>query len=323
MRGGPPLSLRTSIRENLTLLDRLVIGYLLVFSVCLIIAGRGDPGWFARLIVNLALVAAALAMIRWWSGRTRGVSGFLRQLYPGLLYPFFYRQMQVAVHWLIPRFLDHQVVSVERAMFGVDPNIWIQPVQTPLLNEWMMAGYFAYFFLIPIVILPLHFRHRHDEAHRLLTATTIAFLISYVGFVLYPVEGPRFFLADRLNTPLSGWLFVPLVNWIITGGAIHGGCMPSSHTAVALVVLIWARRTQPRLAAWLAPFVFTLFAATVWGRFHYLSDMVIGWMVGLAAVYLADRLADRRLVSSRDKIRSSEALAESVVQTAGYTKGSI
>ncbi|HUU45462.1 MAG TPA: phosphatase PAP2 family protein, partial [Acidobacteriota bacterium] len=211
MRGGTPTHLPTTPRLEATLLDRLVVGYLLAFCLCLAVLGRDDPVWVGRLVFNLGLVTAILAMIRWWGGRTRGVPGFLRQLYPGLLYPYFYWQMQTAVHWLISHFLDHQVVAVERSIFGVDPNIWIQSAQLAPLNEWMMAGYFSYYFLIPVVALPLHFRHRHTEVRRLLTATTIAFLVSYVGFVLYPVEGPRFFLASQLGEPLSGWVFVPLV----------------------------------------------------------------------------------------------------------------
>jgi membrane-associated phospholipid phosphatase len=278
-----------SARKSATVLDRLVIGYILVFSFGLLVFGRDDPLWPQILAVHLALLAAIIAMIHWWGDRTRGIAGFLRQLYPGILYPFFYWQMHSAVFWLIPGFLDHHLVAFERAVLGVDLNIWLQPVQTPLLNEWMMAGYFSYYLLIPIVALPWHFRGHHDDVRRLLTATSVAFFISYIGFVIYPVEGPRHFLADQFTAPLSGWLFVPLVQWVISSGAIHGGCMPSSHTAVALVVLIWTRRRQPRMAAWLAPVVFTLFLGTVWGRFHYLTDTLVGLAVGFAAVYSTDR----------------------------------
>ena len=93
--------------------------------------------------------------------------------------------------------------------------------------------------------------------------------------------------------------------------------MPSSHTAVALVVLFYARRTQPRLAIWLAPFVFTLVVATFWGRFHYLSDTVIGVLVGFAAILLVERFAQRRLALSRQRIEPSGALSDEIVRATG------
>jgi membrane-associated phospholipid phosphatase len=281
---------RTTDRRRFTVLDRITLGYIITFILGLLLLGRGNPSWLPVVAMHVGILAVAVFIILRWNDCTTGLRGFLRQLYPGLLYPFFYNQAEHATHWVHPAFLDHQVVALERAVFGVDPNVWIQPVQAAPVNEWMMAGYFAYYLLVPILVLPLHFSGRTLDVRRILTATTITFVISYVGFALYPVEGPRFYLAEQFAHGLSGWAFVPLVNWIIAGAAFHGGCMPSSHAAVALVVLLWARRTRPGLARWLAPLVFTLFFATVWGRFHYVTDVVIGWVVGFIGFALADRL---------------------------------
>lgn len=277
-------------RRRFTVLDRITLGYFVAFILGLLLLGRGNPSWVPVVATHVGVLAVAVFIVLRWNDCTTGVRGFLRQLYPVLLYPFFYNQAQHATHWVHAGFMDHQVVALERAVFGVDPNVWIQPVQTALVNEWMMAGYFAYYMLLLILILPFHFSGRTMDVRRILTATTITFVISYVGFALYPVEGPRFYLAEQFAHGLSGWVFVPLVNWIIAGAAFHGGCMPSSHAAVALVVLLWARRTRPGLARWLAPLVFTLFFATVWGRFHYVTDVVVGWVVGFIGFALADRL---------------------------------
>lgn len=276
--------------RRFTVLDRVILGYITAFIVGLLLLGRGNPSWLPVAIMHLGVLAAVVWIIVRWHDRTTGLPGLLRQLYPVLLYPFFYNQAQHATHWVHPGFMDHQVVALERAIFGVDPSVWIQPAQVSWVNEWMMAGYFAYYLLLLVLILPFHFSGRTMDVRRILTATTITFVISYVGFALYPVEGPRFYLAEQFAHGLSGWVFVPLVNGIIAAAAFHGGCMPSSHVAVSLVVLLWARRTRPGLARWLAPLVFTLFAATVWGRFHYVSDVVVGWAVGLLGFTLADWL---------------------------------
>jgi len=271
-------------------LDRITGLYVLIFGIGVAVFGSGNPYWIPLATVHLLLLGAIAAVLWFWNDADSGFSGFIRNLYPPLLYTFFYSETTVAMHWLFPTFLDGQIVALEQKLFGVDPNIWIIPFQTPLLNEWMMLGYFSYYLLVPILALTLYFRKRLSALAGFLTASTMAFVISYIGFVLYPVEGPRYFLAEFFEQPLDGFLFVPLVRMVIDAGAVHGGCMPSSHVAVAWVVLIWAWRTERTLGKILTPFALTLFLSTVWGRFHYVTDVVVGWFVGTAALWLAERL---------------------------------
>jgi hypothetical protein len=266
------------------------MGYITLFGLGIIVFGRDDGSWKALLTVHVALLCGSAWIIVNWHDRVQGLSGFLRQLYPPLLYILFYSETRVAIHWINPGFQDAQLLTFERMIFGADLNIWLIPFQKALINEWMMIGYFSYYLLVPLVALPLFLRNRIKELNGFLTAATTTFVISYLGFILYPVEGPRYFLADHLTEPLSGFVFVPLVRWIIENGAIHGGCMPSSHVAVAWVALVWAYRTQRSLAIVLTPLVGTLFIATVWGRFHYVSDVAVGWPVGILGLWLAARL---------------------------------
>jgi hypothetical protein len=271
-------------------LDMITMGYITLFGLGIIIFGRDHESWKTLLTVHLALLCGSAWMVVNWHDRERGLSGFLRQLYPPLLYAFFYTETRVAILWIIPAYQDARLLAFERMIFGADLNSWLIPFQKALINEWMMMGYFSYYLLVPLVALPLFFQHRIVELNRFLTAATLTFVISYFGFILYPVEGPRYFLAGQFTEPLSGYLFVPLVRWIIANGAVHGGCMPSSHVAVAWVALYWAYRTQRRLAIVLTPLVGTLFIATVWGRFHYISDVAVGWPVGMLGLWLAARL---------------------------------
>jgi len=295
-----------------TILDRLTVGYILAFAIALVLLGRENKDWIELFLAHVGLLAVIAAIIHFWHDQATGVRGFIRQLYPGLLYSFFYREMQAASFWVFPRFLDAKLVAFERTVFGTDPNVWIVPAQSAWLNEIMMAGYCSYYLLIPIVALPLFFKRRLAEVRGFLTATTIAFVISYVGFVLFPVEGPRHFLADQFAAPLSGGFFVGLVSWIMGHAAIHGGCMPSSHVAVGLVVLVWAWKTMPKLGRALTPFVAVLCVATAWGRFHYVTDIMVGLIVGVVSLALSPTYAPEPTRLIKDL-----AHAEPQVQTAG------
>jgi len=291
MRAAANPSIWRYLWSKATPLDRLAAIYIFAFGVGLLFLGEPGATRSALIAVHAGLLLAIAAILHFWNDRVRGVSGFLRLLYVPLLYMFFYSETQVAVHWLFPTFFDGQLIDLEQSLLGTVPNTWIIPFQTTVLNEWMMLGYFSYYLLVPILALTMFFRRHYQPLNAFLTASTLAFVISYIGFIVYPVEGPRFFMAEHFAEPLRGIVFVPLVRSIIDNAAIHGGCMPSSHVAVALVVLVWAYRTYRRLAVALTPIILTLFAATVWGRFHYLSDVVVGIVVGWMGLYVGDRMA--------------------------------
>lgn len=280
------LSIWRELWRRSTPLDRLIAGYVVAFAIAMATLGRDDSAWLGLVIAHAAILVGICLLVWFWHDQHNGVAGFLRHLYPILLYSLFYRELESADFWVFPDFFDATLVAFERSIFGVDPNVWLIKVQTAWANEIMMLGYFSYYFLIPVVALPLFLRGRLEDLRGLLYGTTLAFVMSYIGFVLFPVEGPRYYFSEHFREPLQGWLFVPAVRYVIDNGAIHGGCMPSSHVAVALVALFWARRSLPLLGSILTPFVFVLILATVWGRFHYATDAVVGIIVGAVALWL-------------------------------------
>lgn len=313
---GPEKSVWRTLWQRSTPLDRLTVGYLFAFAVALALLGRDDPTWIGLFAAHLVISCVVCAIVWFWHDRTSGFAGFVRVLYPAMLYSLFYSELERADHWIFPGFLDQQLVAFERAIFGVDPNLWIMNAQTAWANEIMMLGYFSYYLLIPLVALPLFLRGRINDLRGMLYGTTVAFVISYIGFVVFPVEGPRYYLAAHFPEPLAGWVFVPLVRYIIDQGAIHGGCMPSSHVAVALVILFWARRTMPRMGSILSPFVFFLILGTAWGRFHYVTDAVVGIIVAAAALALtgfwarAESQTSERSLKTFDSVAGDQAIRE-------------
>lgn len=69
--------------------------------------------------------------------------------------------------------------------------------------------------------------------------------------------------------------------------------MPSSHVGVALVVLAYTFKISKKAGWLLLPINLGLAIGTVWGRFHYASDVFVGACVGLAAVWFVEKFYDR------------------------------
>jgi len=88
---------------------------------------------------------------------------------------------------------------------------------------------------------------------------------------------------------------------VVNTGGLHGGCMPSSHCAVAFVVLVMAYRYHKILFAILAPIIISMFISTIYGRFHYFSDVAVGILIGIFSIWLCDRI-----YPAGDKIEKSK-----------------
>jgi membrane-associated phospholipid phosphatase len=194
------------------------------------------------------------------------------------------------IHLIFPYFFDHWVNNLELALLGSYPTVWLERLSFPVLNEYFLMAYFSYYFLLPVSGIALYFSGKIKEFDSMIFASSVAFYISYLGFIFLPVEGPRHALASFQHLPINGLIFVRLAQWVVKVGGLHGGCMPSSHVAVAWVIFMFTYKYTRKLFYFFGPLIISLFVGTVWGRFHYVSDVIAGILVGIFSLYLIDKI---------------------------------
>ena len=104
---------------------------------------------------------------------------------------------------------------------------------------------------------------------------------SYLFYMFFPVDSP-FYLAPDLAEPLTGNFFYELVHFVSDRGGARGGAFPSSHVSVSVTVwlVVWFRAR--RWAYLLTPVTVGLIFATVYGRFHYVLDSIVGLALALS-----------------------------------------
>lgn len=278
----------TSDAFNLYAFDRLIIGYCLLMVAVLLLVGRSASEYGDEIVFYASVAAIAALIIRYMPGEDEGFPTAVRLLYPAALFLFFYRQTGGTMFLAFDGFLDEQLTAFEKSVFGINPTIYIdRHLLNVWLNEIFSFGYFAYYFLIPLFLLAVFYRREYDIIKSYLYAACLAFFISYILFFLYPLEGPRWhFALDYIHT-VDGPAFRPLTELVIAKGAVRGGCMPSSHFAVALVTLMFSFKYYRRAGWILLPVVTALAVGTVWGRYHYVSDVIAGGIIGLATTLAA------------------------------------
>ncbi|MCX6834007.1 MAG: phosphatase PAP2 family protein [candidate division Zixibacteria bacterium] len=266
--------------------DWMVVGYSLLMVIIIAILGRPLSGYADEMIFYAAMAILALLIVRYVNETRSRWHAFLRLLYPALMITFFYRATGGQIFLLFDHFFDYQVVAWEQSLLGTEPTLF---VDKHLLNTWcteiLSFCYFCYYLMFPGLLIALFRRREHRIIREFLAAACLTFFVSYLLFWLYPVEGPRWHLADQYLNEIKGPVFRQLVEFVINNAAVRGGAIPSSHTGVALIVMLFCFRYYRRVGWMLLPVVIGLAAGTVWGRFHYLSDVIVGAAIGAGAVW--------------------------------------
>jgi len=293
--------------------DWLIVGYCSLMMMMIVIFGRPLGGFLDELAIYAGIILITLLIVRYVDEHQSRFRAFVRLLYPVVLFGIFYRTMGGLVFLFFDGFLDWQLTTFERLIVGVNPTLYIdQHLLNVWLNELFSFCYFSYYFMVPGLLLLLFRVKKYDAMRQSLTAICLTFFMSYVLFTLYPIEGPRWFFSNEFANTIDGPIFRSSTQLVIAKGAFHGGCMPSSHVAVALVVMLAAFRYFRRLGWVLLPGNIGLAVGTVWGRYHYVSDVFIGAAFGVFATMLVWKYFDKWHKASYNVRVEKELVRESV-----------
>lgn len=276
-------------RKDFYPFDWLVIGYPVFLSLIILFFGRPLAGYLDEIAINIAIIVLALAIIHYLHGEQSRTALFLRLLYPSMLFLVFYEQTGGLMKLIFNHFFDYQLTAFEHSIFGVNPTKWLD---TNLNNVWVTEVlsllYFTFYPMIYVYFLTLFFMRKYHLIKVSITTVCLTFFTSFPLFFLYPIEGPRYHFAGQYMNEITGPIFRPLVE-LAQRGAVHGGCMPSTHFGVALVIMIFCLKYFKKAGILLIPVVTGLALGTFYGRYHYVSDVVVGGLIALAAVFVTER----------------------------------
>jgi membrane-associated phospholipid phosphatase len=268
--------------------ERILLGYLLVLN-CALLIWRPRGLWLPSVALHCAIAAAILWLARAARRPTSGILHFLIHWYPQFCFLFFFEEVELLVHFIHPAWFDRYPIQFDLYLFGVHPALWLEQYAVPWLTETMQACYFSYYLMLPGIGGLLYFRRRWPEFELLMTASAVGYTTCYGFFYLFPVEGPYHTLAPFYRGELVGGFFHSLMAQIERFGRVHGGAFPSTHVVGTFVPWFTAWKHFPKLAWAMTPFVIGMALATIYGRYHYVADILAGIVVALIAFETARR----------------------------------
>ena len=259
----------------LSIADRLTILYL-AFVAVLVTVRQGHVRYWAEIALIHAVLITFIAMLAHLQARQSPRLEFLRHWYPTLLFGFFFEEIGFIVHAIFPGWFDHLLIAADYALFGVNPTVWIEQFSNYWLTEFLQLAYTSY---LPVTIgLGAYFwrKQLRGAFEVLIVSTCITYYLGYVIFIFFPIESPYHTLAHLQKVELVGGPFSAAIGWIERYGRVHGGAFPSAHVSGSVVALVCAWRYARRLGVWLTPLVVTICISTVYGRYHYVVDVLAG-----------------------------------------------
>ena len=296
--------------------DWAVAAYVAAVGVLAIACADAIPQWPALVSAHAALLVALVALpprvARWevrrsadpaWLDVSRRTLRFLRYTYPVLLLTPFFEEVRFTVNAVSPNnpyWFEPYLYAADRALLRSAPAAAVAQNGASILDELMHAFYFSYYPMIAAAMVVAWFGMRRRAPtpaagfHRVLTATIFGFFSAYVWYPFLPARGPweNAELMAGLRK-FEGFIFTPLVQWLINNAGVPGGCFPSAHVAGTWALVVGLAPAHRQLASWFSVLAVGLSISCVYTHYHHTVDVFAGFVVGVGGGLLGLALSRR------------------------------
>ena len=266
--------------------------FFLIGLILLTLVFQGRIPLWRSLLLNYAILLGLLFALTLSSSR-KGigkVSTFFQHFSPILFVVFIYESLGNLIQYLQPD-VDPWLIQIDFFMFGVHPTLWMEQWIVPWFTDILSLAYLSYYFIPVVFIVVFYLKGRMVELERSIFILAFGYYISFIGYILFPAIGPRYAMAHLYSIPLEGSFITDFVR--DTLNALEHNkrdVMPSGHTQIVLMVLFLAYRHEKVLFYIFLPIICGLILSTVYLRYHYVVDLMVGVALAIGCVIIGPTL---------------------------------
>ncbi len=302
--------------RSLRPVDALTVAFALLVTLVALVFAQKVGAWVYLVPINLAASIGLIVLARRDLSSQNAFLRFVHNWYPVPIIFLAFKEVYVIIQSLRLSDWDPLLIAIDRAIFHVDPTVWVAQFASPLLTEILQIAYVSYYFIMLTLGVEVLLSGDRRRFSFVMFAVTYGFFLSYLGYVAFPAVGPRFTLNsfEGLSTDLPGlYLTDTLRDFINSGESIprdvvnpiafaQRDAFPSGHTQMTLIVMFLAQRYRLK-SRWALHVMGTLLIiSTVYLRYHYVVDLLGGALFMIFTVRSAPKIFDwweaRKSISS-------------------------
>ena len=271
-----------TVWKRLRPVDSAVLIYNFTITLHILISAEKLPDWHFLLMIHAAIFAGITLLAVADGDNSSPLLVWLKVLYPVMLLGWFYPEVGLLRHTIIPHDLDPMLIRWELYIFPGELYISIPKSLNLLSLEILHAAYFSYYFLgfVPLIIA---WKLRRGRIGEYLFVGCSSMFIHYWICILFPAAGP---ILIREEIMPSGILFIPIMDFIYSSAINQGGAaFPSTHAAAAVIAGWYSVQWFPKLKWFFITVVLLILISTVACTFHYTIDTIAGTLTGFAALF--------------------------------------
>ncbi|UCD23349.1 MAG: phosphatase PAP2 family protein, partial [Gemmatimonadota bacterium] len=187
------------------------------------------------------------------------------------------------------------VAAIDLFIFRVPlHDIWMPNMAAVWFSELMYFSYEAYYLLVFVPPIVLLFQRRHGALRDTTFRLVLVYLICFVIYAAFPVDGPHF-LHEPFQGPHTLGFFYGINQTLQASGDSLGCSFPSSHVAAAVSAAYIGWLYFPRwVAIIMAIEALGVTLATIYTQNHYAVDSLAGLVLALLVqMWLVPQLYDK------------------------------
>jgi membrane-associated phospholipid phosphatase len=192
-----------------------------------------------------------------------------------------------------PHTADGFLSRIDAALLGNQASILLQPWINPWLTDFFYLIYFSYVFSLPAVALYLYLTKKEKIFRRVMMGYLTLMLMGITSYLLVPATGPEKFFADQFTSDLQGHTVSRGVDYVINIGRVGYDCFPSLHVGIPLLLSFYLRDYRRKLFVPALIYVGLMCGATIYLRYHYVTDVIAAFAYAPVAYWLNDFLLSR------------------------------
>lgn len=221
-------------------------------------------------------------------------SSILRYFYPVIFLGFIFESLAWIIPFIQPRNKDIYLSHLDNAIFSKPIANYLLILNKPIFNDIFAIFYTFYYFLPLVLLYYLYKRQNLLYLEYFLFALSLAYYISYIGYMLVPAIGPRYSIA--YNEPIhAGAIYSFIYAFLDRFEHIKQDCFPSGHVAISVLTNLLVFDINKKIGYFIMPLVIILILATLALRYHYGIDDIAGLLLALFSYLCAKMVYKEKL----------------------------